>query len=157
MDYVSLHDIPDQRGRRRFAFEYDVPRIVSLGYDADQFFTVHHRQRADIFFSHFCHSFKNCGVRANSPKAPVFLCKKMFYGHDAPPYPCRNLGAHCDVLPLTPRRPWHRVERHQCFNVWTIILPFWLSAVVPKVSSTAPMALTEGADSLQIAERLRCN
>jgi hypothetical protein len=42
MDYVSLHDIPDQRGGGPFAFENDIPGIVSLGYDADQFFTVHH-------------------------------------------------------------------------------------------------------------------
>jgi hypothetical protein len=26
---------------------------------------------------------------------------------------CRNLGTHCDGLPLTPRRPWHCVERHR--------------------------------------------
>ncbi len=34
MGYVSLHDLPDQRGGRRSAFEKDIPRIVSLGYDA---------------------------------------------------------------------------------------------------------------------------
>jgi hypothetical protein len=45
--------LPDQRGGGRFSLENDIPRIVSLGYDADQFFTVHHDQRTDIFFSHF--------------------------------------------------------------------------------------------------------
>jgi hypothetical protein len=54
MDYVCFHDLPDKRGGGRFAFEHDIPRIVSLGYDADVFFAFHHNQRTDVFVSHFC-------------------------------------------------------------------------------------------------------
>src|SRR6516164_6359457 len=32
MDYITFHNLPDQRGRRRFAFENDIPRIVPLSY-----------------------------------------------------------------------------------------------------------------------------
>jgi hypothetical protein len=84
MDYVSLHNVSDQRGRGRFAFKNDITRIVSLGYDADQFFSVHHNQRADIFFGHFCHSIEYCGVWINGPNVPALLFKQMFYGHARP-------------------------------------------------------------------------
>jgi len=77
---------PDKRGGGRFAFEHDIPRIVSLGYDADQFFAVHHNQRADIFVSHFCYGVEHCGVRTNGPNVPALLFKQMSYGHVAPPY-----------------------------------------------------------------------
>src|SRR6516225_8196297 len=45
MDSACVHDLPDKRGRGGFAFEHDIPRIVSLGYDADQFFAVHHKPK----------------------------------------------------------------------------------------------------------------
>jgi hypothetical protein len=75
MEYVALHDVPDKRFRGRFAFKNDIPRIVSLGYDADQFFAVHYNQRTNIFFGHFCHGIEYCGVRINGPDVAALLFK----------------------------------------------------------------------------------
>jgi hypothetical protein len=66
---------------------------VSLGYDADQFFTVHHDQRTDIFLSHFCHCIKDCGIRINGPNVPALPFKQVFYGHAAPPFSFSELAA----------------------------------------------------------------
>src|SRR6516165_4041557 len=85
MDYVSLHDVLDERSGGRFAFEDDIPRIVSLGDDPDQSIIVHHHQAADIFFSHFCQSIEYRGVRTNGPNPPALLSKNIFYGHGVPP------------------------------------------------------------------------
>src|SRR6516162_3451347 len=38
MDSVCVHDLPNKRGRGGFAFEHDIPRIVSLGYDGRPIF-----------------------------------------------------------------------------------------------------------------------
>src|SRR3974390_2653870 len=54
MGYVCLHDIFDWRSERCFALQHDIPRIVSLRYDTNQFSIVHDKQRADVFVSHFC-------------------------------------------------------------------------------------------------------
>ena len=84
MDYISLHYVSDQRTRRRFAFENNVPRIVSLGYDTNQFFAVHHDERANIFLSHSCQSVEYCSVRINGPNVRALLFKQMFYSHARP-------------------------------------------------------------------------
>jgi hypothetical protein len=70
----------------RFAFENHVPRIVSLGDDADQFFAVHHDQRTDVLFSHLCQGIEYRSIRSNGPKIPALLLEYVSYRHVAPAF-----------------------------------------------------------------------
>ena len=45
-------------------------------------------------------------------------------------------------LPLTPRRPRHRIQRNERCRVRAIIFPCWVSGIGRKVSRTPPVTFT---------------
>src|SRR5262245_18064251 len=55
-------------------------------------------------------------------------------------------------LPLTPRTPRERVERHERCGVRAIILPCRISGIARKVTPAAAMMVTHCANSLKILE-----
>src|SRR6516225_8876769 len=106
MDYISLHDVLNECGGGRFAFEDDIPRIVSLGDDPDQFIVLHYNQGADIFFSHSCHSIEYCGIRTNGPNASALLSKNICYGHGGLPWcALRRATTHAATATASCRAP----------------------------------------------------
>src|SRR5215831_13947984 len=58
-------------------------------------------------------------------------------------------------LPLTPRTPRERVQRHERRGVRAIIFPSRISGIARKVPPASAMMVTHCANSLKILERSR--
>src|SRR5579863_4321972 len=61
------------------------------------------------------------------------------------------------ALPLAPPRPGQRVEGYERCGVRTIVLPCRHGGIALDISRTTPLAFTQRAHALKIAERLRPN
>ena len=59
------------------------------------------------------------------------------------------------ALPLTPRRPRHRVERSQRRDVRAIILPSRVARIARKIARALPVTFAQRANALQIPQRCR--
>ena len=78
--HLGFHDVLHKSLRRRSALEYDIPRVVPFGDDANERVAIHDEERADILIGHQLDSRIDRLIRADSNVTAPFHFQQLMNG-----------------------------------------------------------------------------